>query len=152
MSSGGGKKMEENAELKFKGLMDIWTASLRLLGAANATGALAAGAAFQAFDKRPEAQSTIKAVVILFLGGVILFALSQMALFFIQINMEFYFLRLREPSEWEKTFWVIERQQQQDNPLVVSKWSYNFMTFLGIASLSCFLLGLLLVTIFANSL
>jgi hypothetical protein len=49
-SSGGAKKMDENAELKFKGLMDIWIASLRLLGAANATGALAAGAAFQAFD------------------------------------------------------------------------------------------------------
>jgi hypothetical protein len=80
--------MDENAELKFKGLMDIWISSLRLLGAANATGALAAGAAFQAFDKKPEAQSTIKVVVIFFLGGVILFALSQIAIFFTQINME----------------------------------------------------------------
>jgi hypothetical protein len=144
--------MNENAELKFKGLMDIWIASLRLLGAANATGALAAGAAFQAFDKKPEGQSTIKVLVVLFLIGVVLFALSQIAMFFTQVNMEFYFLRLREPSEWEKAFWNTEGQQQQHNPLVMAKRGYILMTFLGMASLACFLLGLLLVTVFANSL
>jgi hypothetical protein len=139
-----GPRNGENAELKFKGLMDIWTASLRLLGAANATGALAAGAAFQAFDKKPEAQSTIKVLVVLFLMGVMLFALSQMAIFFTQLNMEFHFLKLREPSEWEKAFWNIKRQQQQD-PLVQAKVGYLFMMLLGTASFACFLLGLILV-------
>jgi hypothetical protein len=143
---------DQNAELKFKGLMDIWTASLRLLGAANATGALAAGAAFQAFDKKPEGQSTIKVLVVLFLIGVMLFALSQIVMFVTQQNMELYFLRLREPSEWEKTFWNIERQQQQYSPLVMAKRGYLYMMFLGMASLACFLLGLILVMFFVNGL
>jgi hypothetical protein len=91
--------MDENAELKFKAWMDIWTASLRLLGAANATGALAAGAAYQAFDKKPDGQSTIKVLIVVFLMGVMLFTLSQIAMFVTQQNMEFYFLRLKEPTE-----------------------------------------------------
>jgi hypothetical protein len=144
--------MDENAELKFKGLMDIWISSLRLLGAANATGALAAGAAFQAFDKKPEAQSTIKVVVIFFLGGVILFALSQIAIFFTQINMERYSLRLRESSEWEKTFWATGRQTSQDNPLVSAYRSYIVMMFSGLASMVLFFFGLLFVTYFVSSL
>jgi hypothetical protein len=144
--------MDQNGELKFKGLMDIWTASLRLLGAANATGALAAGAAHQAFDKKPEGQSTIKILVVLFLMGVMLFALSQIVMFVTRQNMEFYFLRLREPTEWEKVFWNIDREQQQHNPLAAAKTGYLFMMFLGMASLACFLLGLVLVTFFVNGL
>jgi hypothetical protein len=144
--------MDENAELKFKGLMDIWTASLRLLGAANATGALAAGAAFQAFDKKPEWQSTIKIFVVLFLIGVMLFTLSQITMFVTQQNRELYFLRLREPTEWEKTFWNTERQRQQHKPLAAAKLGYLFMGFIGMASLACFILGLILVTFFVNNL
>jgi hypothetical protein len=141
--------MDENAELKFKGLMDIWTASLRLLEAANATGALAAGAAYQAFDKKPEIQSTIKVLVVLFLMGVMLFTLSQIVMFVTQQNMELYFIRLRGPSEWEKVFW---NQQEAYNPLVMAKRGYLFMMFVGMASLACFLLGLVSATFFVNSL
>jgi hypothetical protein len=144
--------MDENAELKFKGLMDIWTGSLRLLGAANATGALAAGAAFQAFEKKPEGQSNIKILIVVFLMGVMLFTLSQIVMFVTQQNMEFYFLRLREPTEWEKVFWNIAKQRQQDDPLVAAKTGYLFMGFFGMALLACFLLGLILVTVFANNL
>jgi hypothetical protein len=144
--------MDENAELKFKAWMDIWTASLRLLGAANATGALAAGAAYQAFDKKPDGQSTIKVLIVVFLMGVMLFTLSQIAMFVTQQNMEFYFLRLKEPTEWEKVFWNIAKQRQQHDPLAAAKTGYLFMGFFGMASLACFLLGLVLVTFFANGL
>jgi hypothetical protein len=145
--------MDENGEVKFKAFMDIWTGSLRLLGTANATGALAAGAAYQAFDKKPDIQSEMKVLVFLFLLGVISFALSQIGMFNTQMSMAIYFQRSRESCEWEKVFWKIERQQQQQpDPLVVAKWGYILMFFLGIASLSCFLLGLILVTFFVNGL
>jgi hypothetical protein len=122
------------------------------VGRANATGALAAGAAYQAFDKKPEGQSTIKVLVVLFLMGVMLFALSQIAMLLTQQNMELYFLKLRKPSEWEKAFWNTERRQEEYNPLVMAKRSLFFMMFLGMASLACFLLGLISVTFFANNL
>jgi hypothetical protein len=41
-----------------------------LVGAANTTGAIAAGAAFQVFEKIPAAQPYIKYVVLVFLLGV----------------------------------------------------------------------------------
>jgi hypothetical protein len=144
--------MDENPELKFKALMDIWAASLRLLGAANATGALAAGAAYQAFDKKPDIQLPMKILVVVFLLGVISFALSQIAMFLTQYSMELYFMRLREPSEWERAFWNTEMLHQERNHLVGAKWAYYLMFFLGMVSLSCFMLGLVSVTIYANNL
>ena len=110
------------------------------------------GCCISSIRQKPEGQSTIKILVVLFLMGVMLFALSQIVMFVTRQNMEFYFLRLREPTEWEKVFWNIDREQQQHNPLAAAKTGYLFMMFLGMASLACFLLGLVLVTFFVNGL
>jgi hypothetical protein len=65
--------MNEDGEDKFKAFIEIYNSGLRLVGAANATGALAAGAAFQAFEKRPEAQSSIKIIIGFFFAGIVAF-------------------------------------------------------------------------------
>jgi hypothetical protein len=52
------------------------------VGAANTTGAIAAGAAFQVFEKIPAAQPYIKYVVLVFLLGVFAFTFSAATLFF----------------------------------------------------------------------
>ena len=48
--------------------------ALKLLGGANATGALAAGAAYHAFATNAAAQSSIKLAAGLFLFGIFAFA------------------------------------------------------------------------------
>jgi hypothetical protein len=73
--------MSADGEDTFKAFIEIYNSALRLIGAANATGTLAAGAAFQAFEKRPEAQSSIKIIIGFFFAGIVAFSNSQMALF-----------------------------------------------------------------------
>jgi hypothetical protein len=62
------------------------------VGAANATGVIAAGAAFQAFEKIPAAQPYIKDVVLIFLLGVFAFTFSAATLFFAQSEFNGYFV------------------------------------------------------------
>jgi hypothetical protein len=88
----------------FKGISEIYNSGLRLLGAAHATGALEAGAAFQAFDKRPELQSSIKIILGFFFAGIVTFTISQMAMILMQLSMSNYFRRQNERSEWETIF------------------------------------------------
>jgi hypothetical protein len=79
------------------------------VGAANATGVIAAGAAFQAFEKIPAAQPYIKYVVLVFLLGVFAFTFSAATLFFAQSEFNSYFVasKTKERTDWEKIFWGI---------------------------------------------
>jgi len=54
---------EKPERLGVKGTLALYESALRLLGAANATGLIAAGAAFHAFDKNAD----LKVMAIIFL-------------------------------------------------------------------------------------
>jgi hypothetical protein len=135
--------MIEDDQARFKGLMDIYTTALRSLGTANATGAIAAGAAFHAFEKVAAAQGSVKAVVMTFLLGVLAFAVSYIALFVTQAEMERYFAQSGEQSDWVKVFWAAPAQGKEQ--LAGARRSLIVGMFAGLLSLALFLFGLALV-------
>jgi hypothetical protein len=79
--------MSDEKPLDLTGLFDAFNSALRLLGTANATGAIAVGAGFQVFEKVAGAQTYIKVVVLIFLFGVLAFTFSYVGLF--SARMEF---------------------------------------------------------------
>jgi hypothetical protein len=136
--------MNEHGEDKFKEFIAIYNSGLRLIGAANATGALAAGAAFQAFEKRPEAQSSIKTIIVFFFAGVVAFTISQFAIFLMQSYMNNYFRRQSGPSEWEKAIFSnggIKPTATKDY-LRMARIDLIVTSFSGLFSLIMFIFGL----------
>jgi hypothetical protein len=69
--------MSDQQPLSLKETFDIYNSTLRLVGAANATGAIAAGAAFQAFEKIPGAQPHIKNVMLVSIWGALVYFLVR---------------------------------------------------------------------------
>jgi phosphate/sulfate permease len=135
--------MNENGEDKFKAFIEIYNSALRLVGAANATGALAAGAAYQAFEKRPEVQSSIKIVIALFFAGVVAFTISQMAMFLLQMYISNYFRRQSAPSDWETTLLAgPDKPTTATDNLRKARYDFIVMSFSGLFSLFLFLFNL----------
>jgi hypothetical protein len=62
--------------LGLRGTFNLIESTLRIIGGANATGALASGAAFHAFHGNVDAQLYIKTAGVLFLLGVIAFCVA----------------------------------------------------------------------------
>jgi uncharacterized protein YqhQ len=141
--------MNEHGEDNFKAYIAIYSSGLRLVGTANATGALAAGAAFQAFEKRPEAQSSLKIIIGFFFAGIVAFAISQMAMFLVQLYMSNYFRRQSKPSDWEAIFLDGQRKEAAASDyLRMVRYDLIVITFSGLLSLILFLFGLWLVGTF----
>jgi phosphate/sulfate permease len=146
--------MNENGEDKFKAFSEIYNSGLRLIGAANATGVLAAGAAYQAFEKRPEAQSSIKIIIGLFFAGIVAFTISEMSMFLLQVYMNNYFRRQSEPSDWEEALLSDKHIQPAPTKDYLRMASHDLivMSFLGLFSLILFLFGLGFVAQFLTAL
>jgi hypothetical protein len=145
--------MSENGQAKFKAFIEVYTSPLRLIGAANATGALAAGAAYQAFEKRPEAQSSIKAIIVFFFAGFAAFVISQMSLFFLQMYMNSYFRRQTKASDWETTLLAgPDKPTSASDNLRMARYDLIVVSFSGLAALVLFLVGLGFVGAFIRAL
>jgi hypothetical protein len=90
---------ETKAErLGLRGTLSLFESTYRLVGAANATGAIAAGAAFHAFEKNGDVQSWVATAAVLFLFGILWFAIAYMLLFTTTIDMD-QSLRGRDENE-----------------------------------------------------
>jgi hypothetical protein len=135
--------MNEDGEERFKRIAEIYSSGVRSLGAANATGALAAGAAYQAFEKRPDVQSSIKEIIVMFFAGIIAFTVSQIAIHLAQIYMERYFRQSTEPADWEGT--IFGNKRPDENYLRMVSHDFVVLGFAMIASLVLFLFGLGLI-------
>ncbi|MGA8615106.1 MAG: hypothetical protein WB760_26195 [Xanthobacteraceae bacterium] len=121
--------------------LDQTTSTLRMLGTANATGALAAGAAFQSFAAHPEIQMSIKIALLAYLFGIVLFALSYVILLDASIEADFFTMASEERVKWEEIFWLLKK-----NPGVYAKSAkraFSAALLFGGASAACFLGGLL---------
>jgi hypothetical protein len=139
--------MSDDKRLRLKGLLEFYAATLRIVGAANATGAIASGVAFQAFEKLPGAQPAIKNIAIAFLLGVFAFAISHLALFLTQMEMNLYFMGSKKLTEWEKIFWVVSKPRR--TYLLSAKKDLIVGIFAGLGSFVLFLFGLGLAITFA---
>ncbi len=67
--------------LGLRGRLTHFESGLRLLGGANATGAVAAGAAFHAFAQNAEVLGSVKLAAVLFLFGIFTFVIAYLAWF-----------------------------------------------------------------------
>ena len=80
--------MSDNQKLErlgLRGTLDLISNALRTVGTANATGAITAGASFRFI---PDLQWAIKQITMMFLFGILAFAISYMALLITTIEME----------------------------------------------------------------
>jgi hypothetical protein len=140
--------MSDQQPLSLKETFDIYNSTLRLVGAANATGAIAAGAAFQAFEKIPGAQPHIKNVMLVFLFGVLLFTFSSATLFIAQSELDRYFVasRTKERADWEKIIAGITKPPEAHLRDAKINWRAALLT--GFLSVLLFLGGLAMVMFF----
>jgi len=141
--------MSDHQPLGLKGLFDIYQSTLRLVGAANATGAIAAGAAFHSLDKIPEAQSFIKYVALVFLMGVLAFTVSYLGLFIAELEINNYLAATQttERAEWEKIVLGIIKEPPTKH-LLEAKKTWIAMVLAGTLSFLLFVVGLALVLFF----
>ena len=127
--------------LGLRGTFNLIESTLRIIGGANATGALASGAAFHAFHGNVDAQLYIKTAGVLFLLGVIAFCVAFAGCFCSAVEAD-KSLRLDEGAGAEKILWpnetgtVEEIQKQARNHFIIAMLS-------GLFSAAFFLFGLL---------
>lgn len=68
-------------KLGLRGRLAHIESTLRLLGGANATGAIAGAVAFHAFENNADVQNAVKTAAVLFLFGIFTFTIAYVALF-----------------------------------------------------------------------
>jgi hypothetical protein len=130
----------KSERLGLKGRMAHFESALRLIGGANATGAIAAGAAFHAFAQNAGVQSSVKAAAILFLSGIFTFLIAYFFLFFTTLDIE-NALYKGEKSTWpEYLFWKPEKSAEDYRK--AAEREFIVASFAGLASFVCFTVGL----------
>ena len=112
-----------------------------MLGTANATAAIAAGAAFQGFAAHPEIQQSIKIALLTYLFGILLFAISYLMLLSASIEADFFVMALEERVKWEEIFWLLKKKPNSYGNS--AKRFFGKTLILGAGSAACFFGGLL---------
>jgi hypothetical protein len=72
---------EKSDQLGLRGLLDVFQSTLRLVGAANATGVISAGVVFHTYDKGGPLSGVMGVVGLIFLFGVLAFVFAYVGLF-----------------------------------------------------------------------
>jgi hypothetical protein len=116
-------------------------AALRMLGTANATAAIAAGAAFQGFTARPEIQQSIKIAALTYLFGILFFALSYMSLLGASSESDFFLAASDERTKWPEVLWQLKKKPEAY--LMTSKRFFCAAIIFGGICAACFFGGLL---------
>jgi hypothetical protein len=131
---------ERRAGFGLSDFLEFVMASMRLLGAANATGGIAAGAAFHAFKDIAHMQTEITNCVVYFLAGVGTFTFAYIGLFMSKFEFFTYFSGpQKDRKEWEVLTGVF---RGPDIHLKVAAWAFGGGLFMGVASLVLFIFGL----------
>jgi hypothetical protein len=136
----------------------LFESAIRLVGTANATGVIAAGAAFHTFAQASSHaayfQGLVKLAAILFLLGVVGFAVAYSS--WVQTTVEFdCFMRAPgEPLEkWEQIFYSTENQKKAPEEFGKSAWRCCVLTAIAFCvSLLFFMAGLATVIWLATDL
>jgi uncharacterized membrane protein YhaH (DUF805 family) len=99
--------MTENRDDRFgwRARFAHFESTLRLLGGANTTGAITAGAAFHAFEKNLDVQGSVKVAAVLFLFGIFTFVISYATLFMAIHDID-HSLEEGKPNWPEDLFWA----------------------------------------------
>jgi hypothetical protein len=123
-------------KLGLRGTLTLFESALRLIGGANATGAIAAGAAYHAFAGKAEVQASIKWAATLFLIGVFAFTLSYASWFMTSLDFD---RSLTEKGGFDDLFPPVRSREHYRKS---GKITFFMTLAFGIASFGCFLFGL----------
>jgi hypothetical protein len=135
-----GMSDEKPERLGLRGRLAHIESTLRLLGGANATGAIAAGAAFNVFKDTADVQNAVKTAAVLFLFGIFTFVIAYAALFMTVEDIDHSLHKEGEPTWPEYLFWVPTKSADQYKS--TANWEFAFALFGGLASFLLFLSGL----------
>jgi hypothetical protein len=137
----------KSERLGLKGRIAHLESALRLIGGANATGAIAAGAAFHAFAQNADVQSSVKLAAVLFLFGIFTFVIAYMGLFMMTLDIE-HSLHKEGDETWpEYLFWKPAKSAAEYR--AAAKKEFGVAIFVGLASFVCFFVGLASVLMMA---
>ncbi len=131
---------EKAERLGLRGRLAHIESTLRLLGGANATGAIAAGAAFQAFKETAEIQGAVKAAAVLFLFGIFTFVVAYAGLFFATHDVDHSMLKPGEETWPEYLWWNAGKTPEEYK--TAAKSEFVVAVFGALASFVLFCLGL----------
>jgi hypothetical protein len=140
---------EKNDRLGLRGRLAHMESALRLLGGANATGAIAAGVAFHTFENNADIHNAMKASLSLFLFGVFAFTIAYAALFVATEDIDRSMHKQGEETWPEYLFWVPTKSAEEYKTMV--KWEFGVALFSGLASFSIFIVGLAVILAMANN-
>lgn len=131
--------------LGLRGRLAHYEFALRLLGGANATGAIAAGVAFHAFAQNADVQSSLKLATVFFLFGIFTFGIAYMGWFLTVLQID-NFLR-KESAPWPEYLGLPANTAEESQSS--AKRTFIVTTFLGLASFVFFFFGLTWVLMMA---
>ena len=130
----------KSERLGVRGKLAHFESGLRLLGTANTTGAIAAGAAFHAFAQNADVQNSVKLAALLFLFGIFTFVIAYVFLFFTILNIE-HSLYKRGESTWPRYLFGKPTKSAEDYRKA-AETGFTVAAFSGLASYALFLVGL----------
>jgi hypothetical protein len=122
------------------GTFAIYDSALRLLGGANATGALAAGVAFHGFDGKADIQESLKTIAVLFLLGVLMFAVAYVCWFTTRFYIDLALRKAGEEAAPEDVWLPRVRTFEQNRR--DARIGFLAMTITGVTSFVLFMCGL----------
>jgi hypothetical protein len=134
-------------KLGLRGLLAHFDFGLRLIGGANATGAIAAGAAFHAFDGSVHVQSSVKGAGILFLLGIFAFVIAYTGWFMSVTEIDHSLHKADEPTWPDYLFWAPTKTTEEYKR--AGKIALAVGLLVGLVSFTCFFVGITLLLMMA---
>jgi hypothetical protein len=128
--------------LGVRGTLALIESALKLVGGANATGALSAGVAYHAFIANQLIQQSVARAGVLFLFGVFFFMVAYLCWFFTSVEMD---LSLRVKGEEGPEEALFKGVKTPERSRTSAQRAFLMCAISGAASFSFFALGLALV-------
>jgi hypothetical protein len=129
----------KSERLGLRGTFAVYDSALRLLGGANATGALAAGVAFHAFDGKADIQGSLKTIAVLFLLGVLMFSVAYVCWFTTVFYIDWAQRKAGEEAPEDVWFPRVRTFEQNRRD---ARIGFVAMTITGVVSFALFMFGL----------
>jgi hypothetical protein len=131
---------ERSNRLGLRGRLAHFESGLRLLGGANATGAIAAGVAYHAFAASPDFQSWVKVSALLFLLGIFTFVIAYMGWFITTLEID-HALHTADEPVWPNYPFLTPSKTAEEYQSDAKK-TFIMMGLAGLVSFIFFLAGL----------
>jgi hypothetical protein len=139
---------EKSERLGLRGRLAHLESALRLLGTGNTTGAVAAGAAFHAFENNADIQNAVKVAAICFLAGIFAFGIAYAFLFMATQSIDHSLPKEGKRAWPEYWFWASPTKSAAEYKRE-AKFQLVVVTFASLASFVLFFFGLGLILLLA---